>query len=408
MRQPSRTAAALLTTHAALITLASPRVVAAATVIDDAPVAQVRFLPQGDVWQADALPVRLVWAGEPPAGLSVAQVEAAFRASAKTWSTVPCAALTVEYAGRRASAAEVAPDEVMLEFTTRADACFINVARYVALTTPECNRRPDDAAGTQRPSVLFNAEDYTWRLAPDLGELLAIGQLPPLTETPPPDEVPATSPRTIALEATLTHELGHVLGLGHNADNPTDRLATMAASYVRDGGQATLAADDRLGICTLYPHPDPARATTCASDASCRSALGDPGATCVTEGALSVCQEERASTGAYCAQDLLICDGLCWIDSPTSGTGYCTQSCAADTECPTGWSCNAVTGLRAADRICQPPTTAPADDSGTCAALPSPRHQPAAPLLALCLLAAALIRAGARHPHTPTDKDPQR
>lgn len=52
------------------------------------------------------------------------------------------------------------------------------------------------------------------------------------------------------LENTLTHELGHVLGLDHSADVE----ATMFASAPRgDVSKRTLHEDDVEGVCTVYP-----------------------------------------------------------------------------------------------------------------------------------------------------------
>jgi hypothetical protein len=48
-----------------------------------------------------------------------------------------------------------------------------------------------------------------------------------------------------------THELGHVLGLGHSGD-PT---ATMFAEAHFDGRGAALRADDLAGLRTIYPAP---------------------------------------------------------------------------------------------------------------------------------------------------------
>ena len=57
------------------------------------------------------------------------------------------------------------------------------------------------------------------------------------------------------LQNTLTHELGHVLGLDHSADG----AATMFASAPRsDTSKRTLSADDEAAICTVYPAGGPA------------------------------------------------------------------------------------------------------------------------------------------------------
>jgi hypothetical protein len=53
-----------------------------------------------------------------------------------------------------------------------------------------------------------------------------------------------------------THELGHVLGLGHS----TDSTATMYATAHFDGRGAALRADDLAGLRSIYPNPGPALA----------------------------------------------------------------------------------------------------------------------------------------------------
>lgn len=56
------------------------------------------------------------------------------------------------------------------------------------------------------------------------------------------------------LQNTLTHELGHVLGLDHSADGD----ATMFASAPRaDTSKRTLSADDQEAICLVYPSGGP-------------------------------------------------------------------------------------------------------------------------------------------------------
>lgn len=51
------------------------------------------------------------------------------------------------------------------------------------------------------------------------------------------------------LDAILTHEIGHLLGLNHSSDT----TATMYAEYLADASGRTLERDDVAGICAAYP-----------------------------------------------------------------------------------------------------------------------------------------------------------
>lgn len=62
----------------------------------------------------------------------------------------------------------------------------------------------------------------------------------------------------------ITHELGHVLGLGHS----TDPAATMYAVAHNDGRGASLKPDDIAGVQTLYPSSVTGNVTTCTASLS--------------------------------------------------------------------------------------------------------------------------------------------
>jgi MYXO-CTERM domain-containing protein len=78
-------------------------------------------------------------------------------------------------------------------------------------------------------------------------------------EPPPPTGYPFN---TYDLQAILTHEAGHFLGLAH----ATDTQAIMYAYYAP--GSVALTPDDVAGICTVYPPLPPLAKGGCAVAAS--------------------------------------------------------------------------------------------------------------------------------------------
>jgi hypothetical protein len=79
------------------------------------------------------------------------------------------------------------------------------------------------------------------------------------TTEPPPPDLPQN---TYDLQAILTHEAGHFLGLAH----ATETTSIMYAYY--SPGSLTLTGDDLAGICAIYPPggstAPPARSSGCA------------------------------------------------------------------------------------------------------------------------------------------------
>jgi hypothetical protein len=143
--------------------------------------------------------------------------------------------------------------------------------------------------------------------------------------------------------SVITHELGHWLGFAH----ATDQFATMYQALLPAGAQATLAADDKAGLCGLYPAAAPV--PECATDEDCR-----PGETCAIVEGFTICAEQRDPVGAHCDKSYLNCDGLCVISFYECSTicafttlayddGYCAPLCGTDLgPCPDGWACTAV------------------------------------------------------------------
>ncbi len=129
------------------------------------------------------------------------------------------------------------------------------------------------------------------------------------------------------LQATLTHQLGHALGLGFSRERD-------AALYyfVVTAAQRALADDDRRGIRWLYGEEAPA-----------------PGRLC------DACDGDAE------------CDGKC-LTWPNGGS-YCARPCTSHDTCPVGYSCGSWPGGNAClpnDEHCAP-DRASAPVSGKCA-----------------------------------------
>lgn len=139
---------------------------------------------------------------------------------------------------------------------------------------------------------------------------------------------------TVDLRSVLTHELGHALGLGHSPVLG----ATMAAGYPGGTSWRSLEADDKEGVCALYPG---AGAPGCTGG-TCPGGLTCVGDTCERPFAqnelCSPCDRtpnacEGAGDGARCVD----------VAGPTSVGRVCGRPCSASADCPQGFQCSPTT-----------------------------------------------------------------
>jgi hypothetical protein len=182
-------------------------------------------------WAGGCLTVNVQSAGAPRAGVSADAAEASVRRALDAWLSADCGdglpSIAVEI-GQRVSC-----DTSEYE----SDHHNANIVMFREGEWPYTGS--EDALGLTRVRFdLDRAPGEIWDADIELNavaEPLAVG-------TPKGNQVD--------LDSLLTHEVGHLFGLGHSLEEG----ATMMAGYTPGSTELrTLTADDRAGICAIYP-----------------------------------------------------------------------------------------------------------------------------------------------------------
>ncbi len=248
----------------------------------------------------DAFPLSVTLVDELPDALSESDAVEAIERAIASWNSVPCSYAELRWAGVRTSMDDVADGELAIIFSDDFDEIPQTIATF---TWPH----PTPPLGMD---IYLNSLSYDWTL-----------------EAQPRPDFPHLDRPTVVLSAALAHELGHALGLDHTTAH---NAATMAPHYLIDGSQSELSADDKLGLCELYPQPG----SECSRDLHCPVANS-----CVSGDHGNVCDIHLADIGDYCGYSLQHCPDFCHIEEAHLGIGFCSTDCTNDDDCPEYYLC---------------------------------------------------------------------
>lgn len=262
------------------------------------PLAQIAFAPNvpAGTWPDDGVPVVFRLSASSADDALAPSLPAEFDVALHTWSRVGCTA----WRGRFEDVVGPAPaDDGVNVVVIHRDAWPAElIPGAIAQTVVHT-----DARGSYRDAdIHLNAVDHAFSLDGRDG--------------------------TVDLRSVLVHELGHALGLGHASDPVATMHATGSGLRWR-----SLEADDRAGVCALYPGTGDGgcEVTGCPADWICVAGgcqrAGDQGDVCAPCDGPTDCA--AAGEGARCVEL-----------SPAAPVGRaCARPCATDVDCGTGFRC---------------------------------------------------------------------
>jgi hypothetical protein len=342
--------------------------------------------------------VRLV--GDFPPGVSSDAGLSSVQAALATWEGAGCGSPTLVLADEAGADLEIEWLEDWSAAGREASALGTTDVTYVGNTA--------EGFEISRARIVLNAQHYGWTTA----------------------LVTDSSSRDV--QAALTHEVGHALGLLHvcepsgrdGAPRCSDDAAfSQSVMYPEYLGlsQRSLAPDDVAGLCALYDDsdhgcgvacddrpesmtPDPNEGRTfarelgdpCVADEQCDSLLCGESGYCTSacdslavcpagyrclEGISSQCQAAAGVLGEACEAPEQCASQLCYV---TTGAGVCTRPCTGEGDCPEDFECRGA-GSQA---VCT--LTAGRGDVG-CSFAPLDRHRSLHGLVGLLLILSSAV-----------------
>lgn len=265
-------------------------------------------------WAEDVVRFRVAGV---PHGVAAPVVLEEIVASAVTWNRVSCAAIRLEIEDTPGGHAIPGDGINTIEFVTEGWTNRGLEGNAAATTDVAFLSRPGEVV-IGEADLLLNADDFTWGVAPM-----------------------ASGVRDI--QAVVTHELGHALGIRHPCEPNGSEGAPRCSSTYEESAlypvylgitQRILGPLDRDALCYLYPPRDGCECQepyVCSSGGECARPCNLP-----SDCSAGPCVGETCAIPEHAVGDP--CVGSCTSGLECSDGGVCLRPC--DEGCPRGNTCD--------------------------------------------------------------------
>jgi hypothetical protein len=246
----------------------------------------------GATWPEESRPIAYTVQSELGGSLDDAAALEAIQAGFTTWEQVECTDLAFDYQGRS--------DATWGEIDGQNTVFIIDSGWPEEASLLSSPMIVTDGTEIVEVDIALNAQHFAW------------------------DTEEADGIVWFDVQAAITHEVGHLLGLWHSSEVGATLNPTMAGHPEAN----TLDDDDVEGLCSIY-----------TVESGGDGAIG-----------------EACSDHDDCADELCLADG---------SDRYCSQTCATDSDCPDDWECLEAGG----EQVC----ARPVEDTKGCATSPRVR-----------------------------------
>ena len=248
------------------------------------------------MWKRSKFPVLMDLLSTGTPDLPLADVQQALNASAKSWNAVNCTLARIQIRSLVSSAKLPGFDGINVVAFINKKADWPGVDGQFALTIVTYSKPMGEIVDAD---ILLNDWNFTFGVK---GESTKAD-----------------------LQATLTHEMGHVFGLGHSKD---PKASMYFQANVGETSKRKVADDDSKGICDLYPKNSCKEGEVVDSKRVCYNGRLAP----ICAPYHQVCQ--RCVTNDDCRGKLNFCIGI--------NGGVCGFDCSGGKTCPQGYTCRPV------------------------------------------------------------------